>query len=128
MRRSTTRCSLLRSIPGSGGDADLAEAVADGRRVEICPLAQAANPPSTTFDSIDVAFDATIPYDLRFFQSPDNTVQNKLWLVRHEALIGRLKSAGIEKGKPFTPDVKTRDVHKEARAWLDARYHRPVVL
>ena len=109
MRRSTTQYSLSRS--GS--------LVCHRRRpwrgVKICPLAQAANPPSTTFvDSIDVVSDVTIPYDLRFFQSLDRIVQIELRLVRDKALIEPLKSIGIEKGKPFNPDVKTRDVHKEA--------------
>jgi hypothetical protein len=100
LRRSTTRCSLLRSISGS---------------VKICPLAQAANPPSTTFvDSIDVVSDATIPYDLRFFQSLDRIVQNELRLVTDKALIDPLKSIGIQKGKPFNPDMKTQNIHKEA--------------
>jgi hypothetical protein len=132
LRRSTTRCSLLRSISGSGSDADLAKAAAYGRRVKICSLAQAANPPSTTFvDSIDVVSDATIPCDLRFFQSLDRIVQSELWLVRDKAPIEPLKSIGVEKGKPFNPDVKTRDVHKEAaregHAWLDAPCHSPVL-
>lgn len=118
MRRSTTRCSLLRSISGS---------------VKICPLAQAANPPSTTFvDSIDVVSDATIPYDLRFFQSLDRIVQNELRLVTDKALIDPLKSIGIQKGKPFNPDMKTQNIHKEAsregHAWLDAPCHIPIVL
>ena len=115
MRRSTTHYSLLHSLSRSGSHADLAKAVAYGRRVKICPLAQAANPPSTEFvDSIDVVSDAIIPYDLRFFQSLDRIVQSELRLVRDKALIEPLKSIGIEKGKPFNPDVKARDVHKES--------------
>ena len=82
-------------------------------------------------DSIDVVFDATIPYDLSFFQSLDRMVQNELRLVRDKALIDPLKSIGIEKGTRFNPDVKTRDLHNEAReahAWLGARHHGPMVL
>jgi hypothetical protein len=119
----------LRSISGRGS----ARAVAYGRRVKIYPLAQAANPPSTIFvDSIDVVSHATIPYDLSFFQSLDRTVQHDLRLVREKALIDQFKSIGIEKGKPFNPDVKTWEVHKEAarehHAWLDAPCHSPIVL
>ena len=59
--------ALLRSILKSGSDADLAKAVAYGKRIKLYPLAQANNPKPTTFvDAIDVVFDATIPYDLRF--------------------------------------------------------------
>src|SRR6476619_4906516 len=68
--------ALLRSILNSGSDADVAKAVAYGKRIRLYPLSQAANPPPTTFvDAIDVVFDATIPYDLRFFESLDRVVQ-----------------------------------------------------
>ena len=104
----------MHALSRSGSHADLAKAVAYGRRVKICPLAQAANPPSTTFvDSIDVVSDATIPYDLRFFQSLDRIVQSELRLVRDKALIEPLKSMASKRAIPY-PDVKTRDVHKEA--------------
>ena len=46
------------------------------------PLSQAAHPPDTQFiDAIDVVFDATIPYDLRFFESLDRIVQMEPWLT-----------------------------------------------
>jgi hypothetical protein len=57
--------ALLRSIPKSGSDADVASAVAYGRRVKLYPLSQAAAPPATTLvDVVDVVYDSTIPYDL----------------------------------------------------------------
>jgi hypothetical protein len=71
-------------------------------------------------------FDATITYDLRFFQSLDRIVQNEPWLERDKAMIDQLKSIGIEKGKSFNPDSKTQDIlnaaAREAKAWLEARY------
>ena len=75
--------ALLRSILQSGSDADVAKAVAYARRIELYPLSQAAKPPATTFvDAIDVVYDSTIPYDLRFFQSLDRIVQIEPWLSR----------------------------------------------
>jgi hypothetical protein len=119
--------ALLRSILRSGSDADIAKAVAYGKRVKLYPLSQAANPPPTVFvDAIDVVFDATIPYDLRFFQSLDGIVQNEPWLERDKAMIDQLKSIGIQKGKPFNPDPKRQDILKaaarEAQAWLVVKY------
>src|SRR6266853_1759265 len=94
---------------------------------KIYPLSQAASPPPTVFvDAIDVVFDSTIPYDLRFFQSLDRFVQYEPWLERDKAMIDQLKSIGIEKGKPFRPDPKTQmtlnEAAREADAWLAARY------
>jgi hypothetical protein len=73
--------ALLRSNLKSGGDADVARAAAYGKRVKFYPLSQAANPPETKFvDALDVLFDATIPYDVRFFETLDRFVQREPWL------------------------------------------------
>jgi hypothetical protein len=119
--------ALLRSILKSGSDADVAKAVVYGKRVKLYPLSQATRAPETKFvDAIDVVYDATIPWDLRFLQSLDHIVQSEPWLTRDKAMIDQLKSIGIEKGKPFNPDAKTRDALKgavrEAHAWLADKY------
>ncbi len=109
--------ALLRSNLASGSDADVAKAVAYGKRVKVYPLSEAANPPPTVFvDAIDVVYDSTIPYDLRFFQSLDRFVQHEPWIDRDRAMIGMLKSIGIEKGKTFDPDPETQAVLNEAIA------------
>jgi hypothetical protein len=119
--------ALLRSIPKSGSEPDVAKAVAYGKRVKLYPLSQAAKPPATTFvDVVDVVYDSTITYDLRFFESLNRIVQAEPWLERDKAMIDQLKSIGIEKGKPFNPDPRTKealnDAAREAHAWLVARY------
>jgi len=119
--------ALLRSILKDGSTAGIAKAVEYGKRIKLYPLSQAASRPATTFvDAIDVEFDSTIPYDIRFFESLDRIVQMEPWLERDKAMIDQLKSIGIEKGKPFKPDPKTRELlnaaAKEAHAWIDAKY------
>lgn len=119
--------ALLRSILTSGTDADIAKAVAYGRRVKFYPLSQAANPPATQFhDAIDVVFDSTIPYDVRFFETLDRFVQREPWLDRDRAMIDPLKTLGIEKGKAFSPDATAKArleaAAREAHAWLEHRY------
>ena len=119
--------ALLRSIVQSGSSADLAKAVDYGKQIKLYPLSQAASPPQTTFvDMIDVVFDATIPYDMRFFQSLDRMVQSEPWLPRDKVMIDLLRSIGIEKGKPFKPDATTQKTLNaainEAHSWLNTRY------
>jgi hypothetical protein len=119
--------ALLRSIPKSGSDADVAKAVAYGKRIKLYPLSQATHPSPTTFlDVVDVLYDATITYDLRFFESLNRIVQAEPWLERDKAMIDQLSSIGIVKGKPFNPDQKTRailnDAAREAHSLLVARY------
>jgi hypothetical protein len=122
-----TGFGALRSNIKSGSNEDIARAVAYGKRIKLYPLAPAADPPPTKFvDAIDVVFDNTIPYDVRFFEILHRFVQREPWLERDKALIDALKSVGIEKGKPFKPDAKAQEILKaaarEAHAWLDARY------
>jgi hypothetical protein len=119
--------AVLRSNLAGRGEADIAKAVAYGKRIKRCPLAQATNPPSTRFvDAIDVVYDSTIPYNLRFFESFDRIVQSEPWLERDRVMIDQLKSIGIEKGKPFNPDPKTREIlekaAREAHTWVDDKY------
>jgi hypothetical protein len=119
--------ALLRSILRSGSDADFAKAVAYGKRIRLYPLSDAAKPPETTYrDAAGVLFDATIPYDVRFFESLARIVESQPWLERDKAMIDPLRTLGIEKGKAFAPDAKTRailnDAAQEARQWLDLQY------
>ncbi len=105
---------LLRSNLKAAGDADIAKAVAYGKRVRFYPLSQAANPPDTAFvDALDVVFDSTIPYDVRFFEMLDRFVQREPWQTRDKVMIDQLKTIGIEKGKPFNPDADDAgDAHR----------------
>jgi hypothetical protein len=97
--------ALLRSILKSGSDADVARAIEYGRQIKVYALSQAAHPPDTKWnDALDVIFDATIPYDARFFRHLNRMVQYEPWLERDRAMIDPLKTVGIEKGKAFNPD------------------------
>jgi hypothetical protein len=119
--------ALLRSILRGSSEGDVEKAVAYGKRIKLFPLSQAAHPPETQFvDAIDVVYDANIPWDLRYFQSLDRIVQAEPWLTRDKVMIDQLKSLGIEKGKPFSPDTKMqaalKDAVSEAHAWLADKY------
>jgi hypothetical protein len=122
-----TGFALIRSNIKSGSDADIAKAVAYGKRVKFYPLSRAANPPETVYvDAIDSVFDSTIPYDLRYFEALDHFVQREPWLERDKVMIDALKTIGIEKGKAFKPDSGKQkfllEAIDEARALLDYKY------
>ena len=116
---------ILRSNFKSGSETDIAAAVAYGKRIKFYPLSGSAD--KTVFvDAYDKVYDATIPYDASFFESLHRFVQAEPWLTRDKAMIDMLKTIGIEKGKPFSPDAKTRSIFetaaREAQAYIDAQY------
>ncbi|WP_254511041.1 DUF1254 domain-containing protein [Anatilimnocola floriformis] len=104
---------ILRSNFKSRSDADIASAVAHGKRVRFHPLG--GNPESTVFvDCYDKPFESTIPYDATFFGHLDRFVQFEPWLTRDKVMIDQLRTLGIEKGKPFKPDAKTKGILEPA--------------
>ena len=118
--------ALLRSDVRSGSDADVAAAVAYGRRVRFYPLSQAANPPETVFlDFSGKPYEANIPFDRRYFRSLARMVEYEPWLTRDKSMIDPLRSLGIAKGQPFQPDAATEalldEAAAEAEAWIDAK-------
>lgn len=119
--------ALLRSIRKSGSEADLKNAVEYGKRIKIYPFSQAANPPPTSYvDAAGVLYDATIPYDIRFYESLDRVVQHEPWLERDRVMIDALRTLGIEKGKAFAPDAKMVETlntaAQKAKEYLDEKY------
>src|SRR5262245_14052899 len=69
--------ALLRSNLHSHSAADVAAAIAYGKRAKIYPLSAASNPPETIFtDAKDVEYDSTMRYDLSFFRALDRVVQS----------------------------------------------------
>jgi len=122
-----TGYALLRSNMKSHGDADVAAAVAYGKRAKLYPLSAVAHPPATTFTDVkDVDYDSTIRYDVSFFESLNRVVQYEPWIERDRAMIDQLRSIGIEKDKPFAPDQARRatltSAIGDAKAYLEHRY------
>ncbi len=119
--------ALLRSILKSGSDADVKTAVAYGKRIKLYPLGQAANPPENGVRRCargDLRFDHPLRRRILPVARPLRAAEP--WLVRDKAMIDPLKSIGIEKAKPFSPDEATKGIlnaaAREARAWLDLKY------
>ena len=119
----------MRSSTASGADSDVTAAVEYGKRVKLYPLAQATDPPPTTFlDAAGAEFDSTIKYDLSFFETLDAFVQTEPWLPRDKVMIDVLKSLGFKQGTRFAPDDTVKkalvDAADEAHVWLDWQYEQ----
>ncbi|OIV39961.1 DUF1214 domain-containing protein [Flavobacterium johnsoniae] len=119
--------ALLRCMPKSDKDIDLARAIIYMEQIKLYPLANLEVGNSTSYiDITDKNFDAVIKYDISFFESLHRIVQEEPWLERDMLMVDILKEIGIEKDKPFTPDVKKRKILLEAvsdaKEYLDKRY------
>ena len=107
--------ALLRAIPATKSEADVAAALALVKKIRAYPLAQAENPPQQRF--IDIhgkTFNGIATFDERFFESLNRMVQDEPVAERDLLAMGAIKSIGIEKGKEFTPDAATIRLLRDA--------------
>ncbi len=120
-----TGYALLRSIPATNSDADVAKAVEYAKKIKLYPLSEPVK--QTVFiDLIDKMYDANIPYNMEFFRSLDRVVQNEPWIERDRVMIDILKTIGIEKGKPFAPDANAEKALlaavNDGHQWINEQY------
>jgi len=106
----------FRALPGPKGDLEkAAEYVRNG--VKLYPLSQSANPPKQKF--IDPSpeqwrFPSLPYYDLTAFEQLHSIINAEPVLPRDKVMMDMLASIGIEKGKPFNPDAKTKEAMQAA--------------
>ena len=107
--------ALLRAIPVTKSEADVAAALALVKKIRAYPLAEAENPPQQRF--IDIhgkTFNGITTFDERFFEGLNRMVQDEPVAERDLLAMGALRSIGIEKGKEFTPDDATVRLLRDA--------------
>jgi hypothetical protein len=85
------------------------------KQLRIYPLAQAANPPVSTFVNISGKTINTIhSMDFSFFEEVNEVVQEEPNAALDPETLGLLAAIGIEKGKPFAPDARMKKILTEA--------------
>ncbi|MGF6202519.1 hypothetical protein QF012_004564 [Pseudomonas laurylsulfatiphila] len=85
------------------------------KQLRIYPLAQAANPPESTFVNISGKTINTIhSMDFSFFEEVNEVVQEEPNAALDPETLGLLAAIGIEKGKPFAPDARMKKILTEA--------------
>jgi hypothetical protein len=103
----------FRAVPGPKGSQE--EAAAYSRKLKMYPLAQAKKPPETRFFDPGTKRFPTLPtYDERYFKDIWEIVSTEPVRPRDKVMMGMLASIGIEPGKPFNPDKKTKKAMKQA--------------
>jgi hypothetical protein len=106
---------IIRAIPNTSSDADFENAGALLMKLRLYPLARASNPAKQRYiDMADKLFDGIIHFDESFYESLARMVSEEPVQPRDRAIMGLLRTIGIEKGKEFRPDSMTRAALKSA--------------
>lgn len=118
----------FRPVAKNGGTAEDQSTYA--RTLRVYPLAQADDPPPTTFIDASGTDWNTLPvYDETFFADLDAVVQREPVLERDKVMMAMLACIGIRKGEPFEPDEETTTALLEglerAYAYLQSRFVTP---
>jgi hypothetical protein len=107
--------AILRAIPATTADVDVAQALDLVKYTRMYALTQAAHPPPQRhIDMAGKLFDAIARVDDTFYDSLARMGQEEPVQSRGLVAVGQLQSIGIEKGKPFHPDAATRVLLKHA--------------
>jgi hypothetical protein len=105
--------AALRPVAEKG--ATIEDQVAYAKTLKVYRLSKAANPPQTNFiDAYPKKWDTLPKYDISFFRDLAETIKEEPVLERDLAMMAMLHSIGIEKGKPFDPDEKTKQILERA--------------
>ena len=88
--------------------------------INIYKLSQESNPPATTYlDATNKPYGGLPVYDYTFFQDINDVIQANPIRTQDKAMVGVLKSLGIEKGQDFNPTEKQKKAMQEG---LDLAY------
>jgi len=110
----------FRSIPLPKGTAE--DAYALSKQIKMYYLSELPNPKSTKFvDPINTQWSTLPRYDERWFEDLHKIINTNPVRERDKAMIGMLKTIGIEKDKPYKPDEKTGKIFRQAA--IDAYYY-----
>jgi hypothetical protein len=103
----------FRPISQNGGTIE--EAAAYARTLKVYPLAEADNPPATTFiDPFPEEWDTLPYYDIRLFEDINRIVQLQPARERDKSMFGLVTAIGIKKGEPFEPTEEWKSIYEEA--------------
>ncbi|KGT76439.1 hypothetical protein MA20_27030 [Bradyrhizobium japonicum] len=110
----------FRSIPAPGKTTT--DAYQYAKRLRMYYLSEAGNPPQQKF--VDPANERypTLPfYDERFFEDMHAIVSVEPVKEQDKVMMGMMKSLGIERGQPFTPNEAAKRAMRQAA--IDAWYY-----
>ncbi len=107
------------ALPPNGTEADAYEL---SRSIKMYYLSELPDPaPTKVIDPADMLTPTLPYYDERWFEDLHEIVNAGPVRERDKAMMGMLKTIGIEPGKPFNPDDRTKKILRQAAT--DAWYY-----
>jgi len=110
----------FRSIPTPAGTPE--DACALSKSIKMYYLSELPNPqPTKVIDPINIRWSTLCRYDERWFEDLHEIINVGPVRERDKVMMGMLKHIGIEKGKSYNPDARTKAIFRKAA--VDAYYY-----
>ena len=124
--------TVLRPIIADSSEVNLKKAEAFAKTIKVYPLAKADKPAETRYvDLYGKLYDGIIDFDSGFFENLSEIVQEEFIAERDLAMMGLLKTIGIQKGGDYKVDDRTNEIFdaaaKEAHEYLIQHYHEKIL-
>jgi hypothetical protein len=128
-QRTNNGFAILRAIIPDASPENVKKAAEFAKKIKVYPLAKANNPPKNKYiDIYGKIMEGTPVLDETIYTELHEIIQEEVVDKQNLAMMGMLNSIGIQKGKPFKPDAKTKKVYAtaapEALQYMLEQYHR----
>jgi hypothetical protein len=128
-QRTNNGFAILRAIIPDGSPENVKKAAEFAKKIKVYPLAKANKPPKNKYvDIYGKIMEGTPVLDGNIYAELNEIIQEEVVEPQNLAMMGMLNKIGIQKGKPFKPDAKTKKIYAaaapEALQFMIEQYHR----
>ena len=128
-QRTNNGFAILRAIIPDASPENVEKAAEFAKKIRVYPLAMAKNPPKNEYiDIYGKLMEGTPVLDETIYSELNEIIQEEVVEEQNKAMMGLLNEIGIQKGKPFKPDAKAKEIYAtaapEALQYMLEQYHR----
>jgi len=128
-QRTNNGFAILRAIIPDASPENIKKAAEFAKKIKVYPLAKANKPPKNKYvDIYGKIMEGTPVLDETIYAELNEIIQEEVVEEQNLAMMGLLNKIGIQKGQPFKPDAKTKEIYAaaapEALEFMIEQYHR----
>ncbi len=128
-QRTNNGFAVLRAIIPDASPENIKKAAEFAKKIKIYPLAKVHKPSRNKYiDIYGKIMEGTPVLDETIYAELHEIIQEEVVEEQNLAMMGMLNKIGIQKGKPFKPDAKTKKIYAaaapEALQFMIEQYHR----